>query len=90
MSTCASIGGRCGVTLTLSMAMDEEAEQEAEQLDYDLRHVDVALLPTNRNWSSGTFACHQQPAACLLATACPCVQVFPAFDAHTQQPHRAT
>ena len=54
-------------------------DEEAEQLEYSLRHVDVALLPTNRNWSTGTFACHQQPAACLVATACPCVQVAPSF-----------
>ncbi|KAL1525910.1 hypothetical protein AB1Y20_020737 [Prymnesium parvum] len=25
-------------------------------------------------WSSGTFACHQQPELCALSTACPCVQ----------------
>mmetsp|Transcript_62008 Transcript_62008/g.184548 ORF Transcript_62008/g.184548 Transcript_62008/m.184548 type:complete len:228 (+) Transcript_62008:2-685(+) len=47
---------------------------KAEPLEYDTRHVDVALLPVNRNWSTGTFACHLQPASCLLATVCPCVQ----------------
>lgn len=51
---------------------DELVELSVEELaSLRLAPVDV---PLTRGWSTPTFACYLQPAACLLACFCPCAQ----------------